>query len=212
MKEIIAVTHELKEYIISEKFKGYDPYDILNSSLPLYKLHPKITFLLTQIHKRNPFNLRKILLIPKDIVPKGHALFLKSFVNLYKLEPNIKYEKIISELFNELCNNYSQGFSGYAWGLNYPFSNRLKYLERNSPSIVVTARVHEAIFDYYLLTNDKKAKKILFSSLDFILNDLEKSYKNDSFCFSYYTTERDICLNANAMGSENACKIILSYE
>ena len=84
--------YELEKYCLSEDFKGWDPYDGLNSkffqSTPLkYSFLARLAWI--QLFKRNPINLRKAMLVPKEINPKGLALFLTGYCNLYKTNPSI---------------------------------------------------------------------------------------------------------------------------
>ena len=57
--------NNLKHYIESENFKGYDPYDTLNSPIPFHWLGKWGPVLAIQFQKRNPFNIRKLLGIKK---------------------------------------------------------------------------------------------------------------------------------------------------
>ena len=69
---------KLENYLISENFKGYDPYDTLNSFIPFKILGNFFSVLATQIQKRNPINIRRFIGIKKEINPKAFALFLSS--------------------------------------------------------------------------------------------------------------------------------------
>ena len=84
---------KLKSYCEYEKYKGWDPYDGLNSKL--FKITPlnKIAFfrlIWIQFFKRSPINLRKLFLVPKQYNAKGIALFLSGYCNLYELSSKEK--------------------------------------------------------------------------------------------------------------------------
>lgn len=77
----------LKAYCEREDFKGWDPYDGLNSkvfqALPLLKKSAVCRLVVIQGFKRCPINLRKFALVPKEYNAKGIGLFLSGYCNLY---------------------------------------------------------------------------------------------------------------------------------
>ena len=79
---------KLKSYCESENFKGWDPYDGLNSKvfqgLP-FKYWDLGRAIWIQIFKHSPINFRRLLLVPKEHNAKGVALFLLGYCKLYKL-------------------------------------------------------------------------------------------------------------------------------
>ena len=81
----------LKTYCEANKFKGWDPYDGLNSkifeSTPL-KHWDLARLVWIQAFKRSPVNFRKLLKVPKQYNAKGIGLFLNGYCNLYKLAKN----------------------------------------------------------------------------------------------------------------------------
>ena len=77
---------KLIDYIESNEYKGYDPYDGLNSKLleylPLPWKYARIAWI--QFFKVCPINFRKYFLISKGTNPKGLGLILSSYCNLFK--------------------------------------------------------------------------------------------------------------------------------
>ena len=85
---VITSFLKLKAYCEKEQYKGWDPYDGLNSkvfqSTPLKKWRfARLAWI--QAFKRNPINLRSVLLVPKQYNSKGIGLFLSAYCNLYKI-------------------------------------------------------------------------------------------------------------------------------
>ena len=76
----------LKRYCESEGFKGWDPYDGLNSRLAHALLPLKRSAILRlcviQGFKRCPVNLRRLAMVPKEYNAKGIGLFLQGYCNL----------------------------------------------------------------------------------------------------------------------------------
>ena len=79
---------KLINYIEGEDFRGYDPYDALNSPflkfLSFNSKYPGIIF--TQTIKRSPLNPRPLLGIKKELNPKALGLFLWGYSKLYAVE------------------------------------------------------------------------------------------------------------------------------
>lgn len=78
----------LCDYCEKERFRGWDPYDGLNSRLfqflPFFKKSAVCRLVLIQGFKRSPINLRRMALVPKEYNAKGIGLFLSGYCNLYK--------------------------------------------------------------------------------------------------------------------------------
>ena len=68
----------LKKYCEREGFKGWDPYDGLNSKLfqkiPILKRFALCRLIVIQGFKRCPFNLRPLAMVPKEYNAKGIGL------------------------------------------------------------------------------------------------------------------------------------------
>lgn len=202
MDNLTASLNKLLQYIEHEEFKGYDPYDTLNSFIPFSKFGKWIPILAIQFQKRNPVNIRPILGIKKGYNPKAIGLLLYAYCNLYEIYKEEKYKNTIEFLFNWLKNNYSKGYSGNCWGYNFDWASTEKLVKAFTPSIVVTGFVCKGIFKYYELTKNEEALGILLGSVKFLLNDLEKTETQDGICFSYTPVLKDCCYNASMLGAE----------
>ncbi len=193
---------KLESYIKSQNFRGYDPYDILLSRIPIRYLGNWTAVIATQIQKRNPLNLRPILGIKKEINPKAMGILLQAYSIRLKDSPSIEYKRKADYLFKWLKNNYSKGFSGYCWGYNFPWAGPKKYLAPYTPSSVVTAIVCKGIWEYYIATGDIDAANIITSSSNFIRNDLITYSDSSGICMSYTPNQPDICYNASLLAGE----------
>ena len=73
--QILDLIINIESKIHLQQYKGYDPYDALNSNVicPPGKFL-KIAF--TQLLKKSPINLRPLFFIPKTVNPKGLGLLL----------------------------------------------------------------------------------------------------------------------------------------
>jgi hypothetical protein len=193
---------ELQTYIESENYKGYDPYDTLNSSIPFNWIGKWGPVLAIQFQKRNPFNIRKLLGIKKEYNPKAIGLFLHAYSLMYQQN---KEEEILQKMdffFNWLLDNRSKGYEEYCWGYNFDWASPVKFLPKFSPTIVVSGFIAKGVFEYYQATKEPKALEVLKSIGDFAENQLDWTKTEKGYCVSYSTKTVDCCYNANMLGAE----------
>lgn len=198
--------YSLIRYIENESFKGYDPYDTLNSAFDFSRLGKWGALVITQIQKRNPVNLRPLLGIRKGINPKGIGLLLKAYCLLYNKTGENKYIEKAGILFEWLSDNFSKGFSGFAWGYDFDWISPGDSLKAYTPSVVVTSFVIDGIFEYYKITNNSTAKNIISNSADYIVEDIPVVEFKEGLSFSYTHINRDCCYNASLLASEILAK------
>ncbi|GGG60192.1 hypothetical protein GCM10010976_33690 [Bizionia arctica] len=210
---------KLKAYCEAENFKGWDPYDGLNSkifqALPLK--HWDIARLAwIQGFKRSPINFRKFLLVPKQHNSKGVALFLLGYCKLYKA--SLKGDntfgnsdvllKQIKEITELLLSLKSPGYSGSCWGYNFDWQARRLFLfKKNTPTVVATAFCVEALLESYEITKDVAVLKDTLTAADFVINDLSRTPQGNGFLFSYSVKDgNNTVINASLLGAK-----VLSY-
>ncbi len=184
-------------YAEARGFAGPDPYDLLASPLPLRSLPPVVSFALTQLHKRNPFSLRRALKIPPVLMPKAAGLFLKAYA-LRHGQTGV-YGAQMTELFDWIVEHSVETEHGWSWGLPYAYSSLTKFQSPNTPSAVVTAFIHDGVCEYLRVTGDERARAVIEAATAFIIHDLPRTERDDGLCFSYTPIQRDECFNANAL-------------
>ena len=204
--QITRSFNRLKTYCESENFKGYDPYDGLNSgffrAIPLVPKNRIVRLAWIQFFKRSPLNLRGLLQIRKAYNPKGLGLFLTGYCNLYQQDPKEEYKDKISFLVNKILELKSSGYSGACWGYNFDWQARAFFQPKNTPTVVASTFIANALLDAYEITKEEELVKIARSTCDFILKDLNRTYddKND-FAFSYSPLDKSVVFNASLLGS-----------
>ena len=124
----------LKNYCENHEFRGWDPYDGLNSKLfqamPFLKKSAICRLVVIQGFKRFPINLRRLAFVPKEYNAKGIGLFLSGYCNLYQIiQKHSEWQNILGTreklleqiklLANLLISLQSQGYSGACWGYNF---------------------------------------------------------------------------------------------
>ena len=205
----------LKTYCEVENYKGWDPYDGLNSKI--FQAAPLKHWALARLawiqgFKRSPINFRKLLMVPKEHNSKGIALFLTGYCNLYKIAENgietfgtkEELKTKITTLAELLLSLQCEGYSGACWGYNFDWQARRQFLfPKNTPTVVATTFCAEALFNAYKRTGFKKYIEVALSSANFVINDLNRTQKKKGFLFSYSPLPgNDTVYNASLLGSK----------
>lgn len=214
----------LNLYCEKEKFKGWDPYDGLNSkvfqALPYFKNNAFWRLCMIQAFKRNPINLRPLFLIPKDHNAKGLGLFLQGYCNLVKVvrqHPELTKElgteqelkNKVKELAELLISHQSKGdYHGACWGYNFDWQARRLFLfPKYTPTVVATNFCATALMEAFETTGNKHYLDIALTSAEFVLKDLHTKEYKKGVIFSYSPLQgNDTVFNASLLGSR-----LLSY-
>lgn len=207
---------KLKEYCEQEEYKGWDPYDGLNSrlfqALPFFKNWDLARLVWIQSFKRSPINFRRLTGVPKEHNAKGVALFLSGYCNLYEMaqEGNIQFgtvaelKKHITDIANLLTGMQNKQYSGSCWGYNFDWQARRLFLfPKNLPTVVATSFCVEALLKAYEITKDKNYLDTCISATKFILNDLHRTDFKSGFLFSYSPVNgNNTVFNASLLGAK----------
>ena len=222
--DVLTSFTKLKEYCEAESFKGWDPYDGLNSRmfqlLPFFKRSALCRLIVIQGFKRNPINLRRIALVPKQYNAKGIGLFLQGYCNLYRLvsiKPELssvlgtkdKIVKQIRQLAELLIELRSRGnYHGACWGYNFDWQARRLFLfPKGTPTVVATNFCATALMEAYEITGEQRYLDIALSAAEFVVHDLNRTEYKGGFLFSYSPLSgNDTVFNASLLGSR-----LLSY-
>jgi hypothetical protein len=197
---------KLTEYCKLEDFKGYDPYDGLNSSLfqaiPFLSKSRIARLVWIQLFKRLPFNLRPIVGIKKEYNPKALGLFLSGYCNLYIKRPEKKFIEMIHFFSDKLDQLVNKNYSGACWGYNFDWQAKAFFQPKNTPTVVATSFIGCALLDAYEITREERMLRTARSACDFIIKDLNRTFNhNGDFAFSYSPLDKTVVFNASLLGS-----------
>lgn len=215
MSRVVESFLKLKRYCESEEYKGWDPYDGLNSrvfnALPFKKWNVA-RLIWIQGFKRSPINFRKLLLVPKQHNSKGLALFLSGYCNLYSVAKKgdesfgsiIDVEQRIRFIADLLIERSNTNYSGACWGYNFPWQARLSFLfPKETPTIVATSFCVDGLLKAYEITKDERYLKSAKSATKFVVNDLNRTVLKKGFLFSYSPLKgNDTVINASLLGAK----------
>jgi len=123
-------------------FAGHDPFDALNSRLfqasPFaFSRNARLAF--TQLLKRSPADLRKLVRVPSQRNAKGIALFALAHLADYRSTKTIESERAARSLLSDLGEMKLKNYAGAAWGYNFDWQSRNFFARRDTATIVPTA-------------------------------------------------------------------------
>ncbi len=215
---------KLKQYCEAEHFKGWDPYDGLNSkvfqALPFFKKSALCRLVVIQGFKRCPINLRRIACVPKEHNAKGIGLFVQGYCNLVKLvreRPELAAElgseaeltARLREVADLLLTLQSKGdYHGACWGYNFNWQARRLFLfPKGTPTVVATNFCATALMEAYEVTGEQRYLDVALTAAEFVKEDLHRHACDEGFLFSYSKLPgNDTVYNASLLGSR-----LLSY-
>ncbi|MFZ2955970.1 MAG: delta-aminolevulinic acid dehydratase [Candidatus Ozemobacteraceae bacterium] len=202
----ITSLESLQTWCEKAGFKGWDPFDGLNSSvlqsLPVLKDIPLIRLCWLQAFKHLPINLRRVFGIPRVYNPKGLALFLSGYCNLYHVDPKPEYRAQIDKLVDLIISLQSKGWNGACWGYPFDWQARAFFQPKWTPTVVATTYVGYALLDAFEVTGDVRLPDIARSACDFVLKDLNRTAdEHGDFAFSYSPLDKTQVFNASLLGT-----------
>lgn len=205
---------KLVEYLHSKpliiRFKGYDPFDGLNSpiiSSTILGRSRLVRLIFVQFFKRSPINFRKLALIKPGYNPQALGLFLSSYAILYKHNNKQEYLANIEFLVDKIKETKLAGYSGACWGYNFSWQARAFYQPLNTPMIVPTTAVFNGLLDAYEVIKREELLELAISVRLFITKDLNRTYKGNFFAFSYSPKDDSVVYNASFMASSVLARI-----
>lgn len=215
----------LERYCSQEEYRGWDPYDGLNSdffqSVSFLKKSPFARLAWIQLFKRNPVNLRILFGVAKQYNPKGIALFLSGYCNLLQYTRQAGNNEFgnehdlltkitfLAELLKSLRSDLSPQASNLrphasSWGYNFDWQARRLFLfPKGTPTVVATSFCASALMDAYEVTGNRKYLEPALLSADFVIYHLNRTPKEKGFLFSYSPLSgNDTVYNASLLGTK----------
>ena len=205
MNELNKINSDLLNSFRQENFKGYDPFDFLNSKLfnstPLKNIR-LFRLALIQLGKHLPINIRPLIGVSKKRNPKGIALIILGLIQNYNETKNSDFlnEALILAdwLTEQRCDKSIWSHS--CWGYHFDWQARSFNVPCGKPNLVSTFYVARALYDLGTITKNEKFIDIALDSAKFISLHLYNEVNGRSF-FRYIPEESTFVHNANLMGA-----------
>jgi hypothetical protein len=206
--------HKLDLWIEDNGWAGFDPYDILGTSLFLYMQRAKANSpvrifrrILFSMEYRYPLLTRNLFAVLPQVNSKAMALFARGYLALFETTgEDIFREKSITCL-EWLLENSSSYYSGFSWG--YPFDwQSVIFIPKNTPSVVVSSIAGDAFWNAYRLLGERKYLDVCMGVCEFITKDLNvDEIDSDTLCFSYTPLDDFHVHNSNLFAAEFLTRI-----
>lgn len=193
MKMLESITEALLKNIINNDYKGYDPYDAMESRIINRKLNRRTLIMLTQLNRLSPLNIRPLLKIRPLHNSKANGILLHSFLNLDR-----PAEEEIENVVNMLVQYKSRYFEEYSIGFNYDITLRHYTSLRNEPSLIITLFVMYAFIKYYRNTGREDIFEHIISFSRLLDNKLPGSETESTLWYSYNFDKINEIYNATA--------------
>jgi len=200
----------LEKVPLGERYKGYDPFDGLNSKLfrNSFLNHSRLARLLwLQMNKQSPVNFRNITKTECSHNPQALGIFISAYCKLYEQKPTLEFKDTIMFLSDNLLEESSKGYSGTCWGYNFDWQARAFFQPKFTPMIVPTAFAVDGLLSAYHLFGKENYLEACTSSARFVLSDLNRTYEDDLFAFSYSPIDKTVVYNATLLASKLLAKI-----
>ena len=204
-----VISEDLYSWMSAQEFKGWDPFDALNSPFlsGISRINRWFGVAALQLVKRCPMNLRQILLVPKTVNAKGIGLILAALVIRSRILHQDEDKHKAIALANWLKEHQSPGYSGACWGYPFDWPNRAFYAPAGTPTIVNTVFIGNSLLDLFEETGQEEWLDLAISACEFICRELNRTEGKKSFCFSYTPFDQSRVHNANLLGSSLLARV-----
>ena len=186
-------------------WKGYDPYDALNSPLagPLSLVTPLGRRLLTQTVKLAPLNLRPAPGIRPSWNPKAVALVASAYARLGAAGDSAARDRAARWL-DWLGAHNRAGSGGMAWGYNFDVQTRVFRYQAHTPNTIATSFAAQAFMDSWELEGDAQREAVVRGVVGFLVENMRVDRAGRSY-FTYLAGEDELVHNANLL----ACAVLV---
>ncbi len=193
----------LREWGEAHDWKGYDPYDALNSpAAPALTLGtPLGRRLITQAVKLSPLNLRPLLGIQPEWNAKALGLVASGYARLWAATGDEAARRSAERWLEWLRTHHSGDASGLAWGYHFDVQTRFFFYPRGAPNTIATSFVAQAFLDGCELLGDERWGASARAAAGY----LEQNMYDPGGYFRYLPNRNDLIHNANLL----ACAVLV---
>jgi hypothetical protein len=182
----------------SRDWRGYDPYDGLNSPLaPVLTLGTSLgRRLLTQVVKRSPLNLRPVLAVRPGWNAKALAIVGSAYARLTAAgdtsarEAAIRWIRMLAD-------------DGPGWGYHFDVQTRFFRYTSGTPNTIASSFVAQTFLDGYELLGDDRSGEEALGAARFLVDRMRAIGKSGPY-FRYLEREDEVVHNANFL----ACAVL----
>lgn len=207
---------KLANWVESQNWSGYDPYDLQAVPLHLWACRPEHKKFLPARAVRAAFAAmgtycpeaaRTVFFVRKAVNPKALGLFARAYLTLYQVRGEERYAELARHCLQRLEECVNQTYGGWGWG--YPFNWQSRVLiPAGTPNAVVSYTVGDAFWRAYQTFQDNRYLDICGKVCEFFLSGLNRDVtSHDDQCFSYTPLDRMHVFNVSLFVSELLVKV-----
>lgn len=166
--------------IVSDDFKGYDPYDGCSTSYPLLQAIKSTRLFSQYFNKFSPINLRYLFGIEKQLLPQVLAYF---GLIVFEFREEVKYKNDLDRAVQLLLNKSLVEKYGYhCWNsIGFPLQMRSGYSQIDTPDVVGGSIISSFLLKYYKRYKNEEVLDAIESQYQFFLNELLVDLGNEAF-------------------------------
>ena len=184
----------------AREWRGYDPYDGLNSPFAPYLtvgsgLGRRI---LTQVVKRSPLNLRPVLRVPPAWNSKAVAIVASGYARLWAAHGDESAREQARRWLKWLVDNSTSDL-GLGWGYHFDVETRFFAYRKGTPNVIATSFAAHALLDGLELLGDSEWGLAAIEASDFLVQRLFHEDSRRAY-FRYVRAEEELVHNANLLG------------
>lgn len=199
------IIEQLYQNIVKEDYKGWDPFDGLNSrffqnSLLINSRFFRLVWI--QLNKRSPINLRRLTGVDMSYNSKGLALLISGLINLYKTSQNEQFLENALYLSKIIIQNRSKDRDYFCAGYNFFWEAKAFSVPAYKPNLIVTTFCAESFLDIHKTTGEKSFLKLAIEAAAFLHKELLLIDNKEEACFGYIPGENIIVHNVNILGAK----------
>jgi polysaccharide biosynthesis protein VpsJ len=201
---IDAAVARIRAWGEARDWRGYDPYDGLDSPLaPLLTAGTRLgRRVFTQAVKLSPVNLRPLLGIKPDWNAKAIALVASAYARLAAAGDE-SARAAAERWLRWLQANHSGDESGPAWGYHFPVETRFFRYARGAPNTIATSFVAHAFLDAGQLLGDARWTESARAAASFLTVRMLADGPGGPY-FRYLPEAHELVHNANLL----ACAVL----
>ncbi len=196
---------KLHNWVLTNGWAGYDPYDLKNWYLQLPHFLRRIKYIRTimslpmRVESHYPYEVQRILGVKQRIYPSAMGLFIESYVRMYKYFGNDEYLQLAKECAHWLIDNVSRGYEGFGWGLPIDWQSRV-LIPAGTPCGSVSADCGEGFWRLYEVTGESQYLDICRQICHGFFHSLKiDQLDQNTICFSYTPLDNFHVHNVNLM-------------
>jgi hypothetical protein len=120
---------------------------------------------------------------------------------------NPGWKRHVGDLQGRLIRSAVKTRHGKGWGYPFDWQSRTHFVPKNTPTIVTTSFVGEALLDAYESNPTEEVLHLLTQAADYIIKDVSRMRTDDGISFGYSEGDKQVVFNASLLGAAFLAKL-----